>query len=78
VSRRSESLGVLGSAQPVEQREEHERDKTSRMRPALSVKISQGTITYRIAGPAVSKVPVVVFVHGLLVDGNVVAACPCG
>jgi len=37
--------------------------------PNLSrVELAQGTVTYRVAGPADSKYPPVVFVHGLLVD----------
>lgn len=32
------------------------------------VELSQGTITYRVAGPEDSQYPPVVFVHGLLVD----------
>jgi len=32
------------------------------------VELPQGTVTYRVAGPADSKYPPVVFVHGLLVD----------
>jgi pimeloyl-ACP methyl ester carboxylesterase len=34
------------------------------------VDLPQGTITYRAAGPADSKLPPVVFVHGLLVDNQ--------
>src|SRR5258708_35282857 len=34
------------------------------------VDLPQGTITYRIAGPADSTSPPVVFVHGLLVDSQ--------
>src|SRR5436305_4826960 len=34
------------------------------------VELPQGTITYRIAGPADSELPPVVFVHGLLVDNQ--------
>ena len=37
--------------------------------PSLSrVELPQGTVTYRVAGPADSAYPPVVFVHGLLVD----------
>ena len=32
------------------------------------VELPQGTVTYRVAGPADSQYPPVVFVHGLLVD----------
>jgi pimeloyl-ACP methyl ester carboxylesterase len=32
------------------------------------VELPQGTVTYRVAGPADSALPPVVFVHGLLVD----------
>ncbi|HVT65887.1 MAG TPA: alpha/beta hydrolase [Mycobacteriales bacterium] len=35
-----------------------------------SVELSQGTITYRAAGPADSAHPPVVFVHGILVDNQ--------
>lgn len=34
------------------------------------IELSQGTITYRVAGPADSASPPVVFVHGLLVDNQ--------
>ncbi|MFD8078283.1 alpha/beta fold hydrolase [Streptomyces sp. NPDC059718] len=34
------------------------------------VDIPQGTITYRVAGPAGNRYPPVVFVHGLLVDNR--------
>jgi pimeloyl-ACP methyl ester carboxylesterase len=34
------------------------------------IELAQGTITYRVAGPADSALPTVVFVHGLLVDGK--------
>jgi pimeloyl-ACP methyl ester carboxylesterase len=34
------------------------------------IELPQGTITYRVAGPADSSVPPVVFVHGLLVDNQ--------
>ena len=34
------------------------------------VELAQGTISYRVAGPADSPHPPVVFVHGLLVDGQ--------
>jgi pimeloyl-ACP methyl ester carboxylesterase len=34
------------------------------------IELPQGTITYRLAGPADSRLPVVVFVHGLLVDSR--------
>jgi len=34
------------------------------------VELMQGTITYRVAGPADSAFPPVVFVHGLLVDSQ--------
>ncbi len=34
------------------------------------IELTQGTITYRSAGPQDSIEPVVVFVHGLLVDGT--------
>ncbi|HVX68162.1 MAG TPA: alpha/beta fold hydrolase [Mycobacteriales bacterium] len=35
-----------------------------------SVELTQGTITYRAAGPVDSELAPVVFVHGLLVDGQ--------
>jgi len=35
-----------------------------------SVELTQGTITYRVVGPDDSPHPPVVFVHGLLVDGQ--------
>jgi len=35
-----------------------------------SVELAQGPITYRVAGPADSPYPPVVFVHGLLVDSQ--------
>lgn len=38
------------------------------------IELAEGTITYRGAGPADSKLPTVVFVHGLLVDGKLWAA----
>ena len=34
------------------------------------IELPQGTITYRAVGPAESKMPAVVFVHGLLVDSK--------
>lgn len=34
------------------------------------IELPSGTITYRVAGPADSVLPTVVFVHGLLVDGK--------
>src|SRR5262249_29099708 len=41
--------------------------------PAIThdrIELPQGPITYRVAGPADSAVPPVVFVHGLLVDNQ--------
>jgi pimeloyl-ACP methyl ester carboxylesterase len=39
--------------------------------PSLDrVELPQGTVTYRVTGPADSASPPVVFVHGLLVDGR--------
>ena len=35
-----------------------------------SVELAQGTINYRVAGPADSAHPPVVFVHGILVDNQ--------
>jgi pimeloyl-ACP methyl ester carboxylesterase len=41
---------------------------------SATVDLPQGTIAYRVAGPATSNYPPVVFVHGLLVDARLWAA----
>jgi hypothetical protein len=44
---------------------------TSPLTPDLRrVELPQGTLTYRVRGPADSVAPPVVFVHGLLVDSG--------
>ncbi|MFE0629385.1 alpha/beta fold hydrolase [Streptomyces sp. NPDC058864] len=43
---------------------------TSHEQELSRVDIPQGTITYRVAGPADNRYPPVVFVHGLLVDSR--------
>src|SRR6185312_7479082 len=35
-----------------------------------TIELSQGQVEYRVAGPADSSAPPVVFAHGLLVDGQ--------
>ncbi len=42
--------------------------------PSTTVELPQGTVTYRVAGPAESTSPPVVFVHGFLVNATLWSA----
>src|SRR4051794_34864880 len=45
-------------------------EPTARSQPMPTVDLPQGTVHYRVAGPADSTSPPVVFVHGILVNGE--------